>query len=286
MTSHEIGSSGSSGVGNTYNPAYPVMPADNTRDDRKETRGAPALHWCFTWNNYDEKSWFQWFQETKLWDDVETYMMGEEVGEEKNTPHLQCYVKFKKKKRFEAILREWPEVQMLRTARNIKASIAYCAKDGKYKTNIKMPRAVTFHETFDLPWEVEILDIICQVPDLRTIHWFWEPVGNVGKSRFTKYLVVKYGAVMIPSKQTDAFHAIAKLFEAGTAIDIVVIDIPRVAAQYVSYGAIEAIKNGLICSGKYEGATCAFAEPHVIIFANFEPNYEVLSVDRWSVKRI
>lgn len=291
-TSYKNGSSGSRGdTSNTYGIARKVSAydskhdADDSKQPEKTRREAPSKHWCFTWNNYPD-GWFQWFQGSDLWGAVEKYIMGREVGEEKETPHLQCYVAFKTKKRFSQILKSWPDIQHLRTARNVAASIKYCTKDGDYESNMSLPRPVTFTENFNRPWQLEILKLLKTTPDNRTIHWYWEPDGNAGKSRFCKYLVVNHEARMIPSKQNDAFHAIAKLQEEYKSIDVIVIDIPRVNEKFVSYAAIEAIKNGLVCSGKYEGATCVFAEPHVIVFANFEPNYDVLSRDRWQVRRI
>ena len=39
-----------------------------------------------------------------------------------------------------------------------------------------------------------VVDILKTEPDERTIHWFWEPKGNVGKTTLCKWLVVKRGA--------------------------------------------------------------------------------------------
>ena len=62
-----------------------------------------------------------------------------------------------------------------------------------------------------------------------------------------------------------------------------IITVPRTAAGYVSYSAIEEIKDGMIYSGKYEGGFANIEHPHVIILANFEPEREKLSSDRWNV---
>ena len=53
--------------------------------------------------------------------------------------------------------------------------------------------------------------------------------------------------------------------------------------EYVSYGAIEKIKNGYYMCSKYESKPIIRNPPHIIIMANFEPDYEALSKDRWIV---
>ena len=61
------------------------------------------------------------------------------------------------------------------------------------------------------------------------------------------------------------------------------LDIPRHQLDYVGYGALEQLKNGMIYSGKYEGGTCLFDNPHVIVFANEPPKIEKMSLDRWKI---
>lgn len=51
--------------------------------------------------------------------------------------------------------------------------------------------------------------------------------------------------------------------------------------------ALEAIKDGLFFSGKYEsGMTNTWAAPIVIVFANRKPVTSAFSSDRWRVYRI
>ena len=65
-------------------------------------------------------------------------------------------------------------------------------------------------------------------------------------------------------------------------------DIPRVNRNAVSYAAIEAIKNGLVCNTKYETGVKVFNPPHIIIFANFPPDLDEdnLSKDRWMITEL
>jgi hypothetical protein len=40
-------------------------------------------------------------------------------------------------------------------------------------------------------WQTEIINLLKDKPDKRTIHWYWEDKGNVGKTTLCKYLVIK-----------------------------------------------------------------------------------------------
>ena len=50
-------------------------------------------------------------------------------------------------------------------------------------------------------WEKEIIEIIKNEPDDRTIYWFWEPTGCTGKTTFAKYLYIKHGAIQLKKKR-------------------------------------------------------------------------------------
>jgi hypothetical protein len=78
---------------------------------------------------------------------------------------------------------------------------------------------------------------------------------------------------------------------------IVVFDLPRTAEINTEesdrkhhldgiYSLAEELKNGILVSGKYESKTVVFKVPHVIFFANFEPDMTKWSSDRYFVKNI
>ena len=54
----------------------------------------------------------------------------------------------------------------------------------------------------------------------------------------------------------------------------------RSQEQFVSYQAIEEVKNGILFNNKYEAKMVVFNNPHVVVFSNFEPDYKALSSDR------
>ena len=64
-----------------------------------------------------------------------------------------------------------------------------------------------------------------------------------------------------------------------------IFDIPRSKSDYMEhlYPVLEQFKNGQFFSGKYESKARLFPKPHVIVFANFAPETDKLSMDRWDI---
>ena len=97
---------------------------------------------------------------------------------------------------------------------------------------------------------------------------------------------MNYNAIIVSGKGNDILYGITKHIEEHKEIDIVILDFERSVEDYVSYSAIEKIKNGCFYSPKYKGSMVIFNSPHVICFANFLPDKEKLSLDRWNIKEI
>lgn len=250
------------------------------RDEKKvdAKQRPPMFYWFFTWNNWVEAE--RCLLHRILEKECEWFVYQEEKGESQTT-HLQGTIKLKSKKRLTA-LKKWHSAIHWEETKHVVSSIEYCSKEetrnGKqWLYGIDVPQPIKVHEPRG--WQLSVMDILNQEPDDRTIHWFWEPNGNVGKSQLCKYLVVKRDAVMLTGKSNDMFHQLSKLKNPV----LVLVDVPRTSVEYINYGAIEQIKNGLIFSGKYEGAQLVFNSPHVIVFANIPPDYSAMSADRWKV---
>lgn len=119
----------------------------------------------------------------------------------------------------------------------------------------------------------------------RKIYWFWEPNGNWGKSVLATYLIDQRNAIEVSGAAKDCFCGIANQLEKHD-IEIVIFDIPRSCVDYVSFQAIEKIKDGKFFSAKYESGMVRFNRPHIICFANSPPPEEKLSLDRWEVTEL
>jgi len=258
---------------------------ENTVEQKKQ--GSQHLFWCFTFNNYTEEQIEQ--IEMILRVEADWYVFQEEEGENK-TPHLQGTFKLKNRKRLTELKRLITGDPHLEPTKKIPASIVYCCDHNKrvnngrlFSMNVELPEIADPIEV-DEPygWQLNIMDILDKKPDKRTIHWFYSLCGKVGKSSLAKYLVVKRQAIMVSGKSQDMFSALRN----AKSRKIIIIDAPKSTQDFINYGAIEQIKNGLVFSGKYESCQLVFNCPHVIVFANEPPDTSKMSLDRWNIVNI
>lgn len=134
------------------------------------------------------------------------------------------------------------------------------------------------------PWQETLLEIIQEPACPRKIHWIWDHVGNMGKSWMCTYLGVKHNACILTSgKKSDMAYIFAQ-----KPSPIVVFDLSRTNEKFLDgvYSLAEDLKNGRVVSTKYECKTIFFRPPHVIFFANYEPDYNKWSADRYFVTEL
>lgn len=250
---------------------------------RNTTRGRT---WCFTWNNYRDID-IQYLVE-KL--SCERYLFGEEIGTS-GTPHLQGVVHFKNARTFEQCRKIFKN-NHIEKCDNFHASLKYCSKDGKTFSNI--PGMTTrkeillkkYEDVVWKDWQQSLIEEINTQPDDRTVIWVVDKNGNSGKSFLSKYLYLKYDAIIADGKKDNVFNQVKNWMDVHNNSEspkIIILDVPRHNADYINYGVLEQLKNGLIYSGKYEGGVCAFESPHVVIFSNDEPDYSKFTGDRWKI---
>lgn len=249
------------GGGNTINPA--------------PFRVNASKRWCFTAYNTNAE------EMKELIGSYGSYIFGEEICPTTKKKHLQGYIEFFKKERPLEKIKSM-NIHWEKAIGSKKENIEYCSKDGEYHTNMKIPRKLKILDDSKLyDWQKKIIEIIKEEPDDRKIYWFWEKEGCVGKTTFCKYLSKKFDAIPLEGKKNDILYCAAE-FES----DIYIWDLERSMEEYVSYGAIEKIKNGYYMCSKYESKPIIRNSPHIIIFANFEPDTEKLSKDRWIITNI
>jgi len=138
------------------------------------------------------------------------------------------------------------------------------------------------------PFQQDILDHLSTKADGRTLHWYHEPTGNIGKSYLTKYLMCTDQAYCPDiTKPADIF--------CGYNMEpVVIFDIPRSRIDTMDhiYGVIEKFLNGMIFVGKYASHTMCINPPHVIVFSNDLPKTHTdkgnltLSEDRWNIVQL
>lgn len=255
----------------------------NTQSSDKKSKQIPSRkNHFFTYNNYciDEiDAIVATFKHFAYKGKIQS-----EIGEN-GTPHLQGMIWCKKPHRStEFKLPKEIHFESLKDKDNVRD---YCAKDethdGVFRTSWGFPKPLVILKKDDFyDWEIQMDNIVSTEPDDRTINWIYSKNGNKGKSTFCKYLAYTYNAVICgKGVYSDIINI---MFNANMdETNLVVFDLPRNNGNKVSYSALEAIKNGLICNTKYETGNKLFNPPHILIFANDEPSWEAMSMDRFKV---
>lgn len=125
------------------------------------------------------------------------------------------------------------------------------------------------------PWQQDVLDYLTGEPDDRHILWVTDGVGNNGKSRLARHLILEHGAVQLEGRVQDMAYMYNKE-------RVVVIDVSRAQLDNVKhlYSFAEKLKNGVVVCTKYECHQKLFDPPHVIFFSNQTWEREFWSEDR------
>lgn len=120
---------------------------------------------------------------------------------------------------------------------------------------------------------------------MRNIIWYCDMEGGCGKTAFARYILTKMDNILFVSSGSakDIGYQILK---AKNDPQVVIFNLPRSAEGGMSYASLENVKDGLLFSGKYEGGFKLFPPPHVVVFANFLPDYGKLSIDRWVIRHL
>lgn len=243
--------------------------------------------WCLTINNYTEADLSLLEKEKIL---LEDWAWQSEIGTN-GTPHLQVALKYPNAKAFSTMKNKFPTAH-IEKSRCWAASKKYCEKletatgDASDSKNIaKCKDPLEGKELYD--WQKEVIAIISEEPDDRTIHWFVDIEGCKGKTTLAKHLCLKdENCLYLGGKCADMKYGIFKRIEQGKKVRTIIIDLVRSMETYVSWDGMESIKNGIFYNNKYESTMVLYDNPHVIVFANFEPDYTKLSADRWAVHEL
>lgn len=259
----------------------------NVSSDSGNTKGSRnrARNYTFVWNNYSEDN----YRDLKEWvsQNSTEWIMGRELGS--GTPHIQGYMSLKNQIEFTTLKELFYSVHWEKARKNAWKNFNYCTKEGAYETNMTFRRPVRDPITEYKPWQQDLVSTLETEADDRSVLWFWEPTGKVGKTALAKSWCIRNPAtsLYLTGKANDMKSAIVSFLDnPRNDLKVVFMDFTRTTENYVSWEGIEAIKNGIFFSGKYESRMCVFNSPHVACFANFEPCTTALSADRWVVKKI
>lgn len=203
-------------------------------------------------------------------------IVGNETGKSGETPHLQGFVYFKERIRPIGLLPK--ETHWAKARGNDEENYKYCSKEGTFES-WGYPPPIKVLEP--VGWQVQLDQELMGEPIKRRINWYWGP-ANCGKTEFAKWCVIKRGAIMVGGKSSDMKYAIADWLKKHKETPrLVILDIPFCKQEYISYEGLEQVKNMLFFSSKYESSMVCGNPPHVVVLANREPSYHMMSEKKW-----
>lgn len=213
--------------------------------------------------------------------------------------HLQCVIGLKSKKRKSALLKFFAETLniskenvQIRKVKNKVSAMKYCSKEetrmsGPWLKGVEIEKGLKLLKYENMyEWQKKIVDECSEeCTDDRTINWIWEREGCVGKTQLCKYMAVRMNAMIVKGNPDSVGSRIILEKRRPT---ICILNLPRSKEGWCisQYETLESVKDGLICSSKYEGGQVIFDSPHVYVFANWPPDESKLSSDRWNVVQL
>lgn len=139
-------------------------------------------------------------------------------------------------------------------------------------------------ETFPLyKWQQDLNEYLKLPPVDREILFYVDESGNSGKSWFCKYYRSLHDHVQIikPGKFADMAYQLFPILR------VLFLDCPRSKqGDFIQYDFLEALKDGLVPSGKYESRMKEYGPVHVVVMMNEYPDQSKLSIDRYNIKII
>lgn len=207
--------------------------------------------------------------------------------------HFQGRVVLNQKKRLTELKKLWGDDSHFSVERNEDAHIKYVKKDethiaGPWTEQAKLRNTLEYEELYT--WQKTVVDFCKNYADDRTVNWYWEENGKVGKSALARYFIDNFKECLYVDggRKEDIAQYVATSGIRNWDNPIILFNIPRQKTT-ISYSAIEALKDGMIFSPKYESGMIRFNSPHIIVFANFEPDEKqlaLMSADRWLITKV
>lgn len=263
-----------------------TMPQSDTAHGNTSIKGRC---WLCTWNNHTKEEYEHLLKFLQI--NCIDFAMQEECGTN-GTKHIQFAMKFKNARRFTALKKTFPKVH-LEICKSWTNSRAYCLKNNTRAGNrdaFGLRKITDKLENVDLyDWQIKIKKMLEKPADERRIYWFWEERGCVGKTTLARHLCLQYpgNVLYMGGKKSDILYGIYEFVNnPQNDLRMVFLDFSRTLENYISWDAIESIKNGIFYNTKYKSGMCVFDYVHVVCFANFCPPLNTLSEDRWRVINI
>lgn len=133
-------------------------------------------------------------------------------------------------------------------------------------------------------WQKSLLTLLRRNPGNRKMYWLYDPIGNIGKTKFVKYLVYKQNALGLGyGHSTDVLNLVSKMPNLSVYIWNLTRAKPANLSELDLYSAMESVKDGYFINLKYETSIVLMDPPHVVVMANHLPTLKHISADRWQM---
>lgn len=232
-----------------------------------------------------------------LRDCCKKYSFQLERGDNSGTIHYQGRLSLKMKKRpgeLNKLLRGngWERFHLSITSKENRDNCFYvCKEDTRIEgpftdiNDVEVPIDVKKMVTLR-PWQDDLKKILLEYEE-RVVDIIYDEGGNVGKTRFCRYMMVNHKAKKLP--YCNEFKDIMRMAYDVGAQDIYFIDLPRASSKKSLYGmfsAIEELKSGYAYDDRNHFRDRIFDPPRVCIFTNEIPDLSLLSKDMWKIRTI
>lgn len=147
----------------------------------------------------------------------------------------------------------------------------------EYLADHTPPPEITVHPLRD--WQSSLIADLDLPPEDRKIIFVVDIVGNKGKTWFAKYYLSLHedAQILEAAKKADMAYALE------TTTRVLFINCVRKVTEFLSYGFMEAVKDGIVFSPKYESGNKLMAPCHVVVLMNQQPDMSALSLDRYHI---
>lgn len=262
----------------------------NTKPTPKQQ--SPKKRWCFTLHNYTNDSIS--FLNSLFSSISSNFLFSEEKGKSGETPHLQGYFELKTKKRLTGLLADCEKltptgIHFEPTIGSRQQNIDYITKEGGMVYGNLAPEKIYVEDPCEkLLFLIDLMKDYNHGKGDRLIHVVVDKVGGLGKTEFARYCCLNMpDCIVTGGKSADMKNQIVEYKKVnGRTPKYIIMDIPRVTIDYISYQGIEDVKNMLFYSGKYEGGMVVGNKPFVLMLMNEYPETSNLSQDRWKIYNI
>ncbi|AXQ65761.1 MAG: putative viral replication protein [Cressdnaviricota sp.] len=144
---------------------------------------------------------------------------------------------------------------------------------------------ISLHEEIEVPvhplygWQQILEDKLKDPAGDREIIFVVDTEGNTGKTYYSKLYCSAHPTAqyMEMTKKADMAYALRR------DVTHLFVNCTRHQTDFLNYSFLEAVKDGMVFSGKYESGTKILGPCHVVVMMNVHPDMEKLSVDRYKI---